>query len=425
MPGAKDYSLQHKGDSAPSLQGASEVESFLSAFTKYGVLLEERCAALEETLRTSGSHSGTTVTQEQALPKKETNLDPLTPLLEDASVDDIMVNGPDAVYFERAGTIEPSDIRFASHEALEQFTVQLMGSMGLRMQPERPFVDARLPDGSRVNIVLPPLSVDGISISIRKIGHTIHSLDTLVQSASLSKQMAEFLKVCASVKLNIVVAGGTGAGKTTMLNSIANHIRPTERIVTIENPSELRLLSPNVVRLEWVENHTALQRITPRDLVKNALRMRPDRIIVGEVRGAEAFDMMQAMNTGHEGSLTTIHANTPRDCLGRIENMISMADLNLPPAAVRKQIATAIHLIVQIMRFEDGVRRVTKITEVVGMESDMIVMQDVFTFKQSGIDEKGSVLGQHLWSGIYPKHHELNRALRDAGMLTVVAGLKV
>jgi pilus assembly protein CpaF len=236
--------------------------------------------------------------------------------------------------------------------------------------------------------------------------------------------MAEFLKVCASVRLNIVVAGGTGAGKTTLLNSIANHIRPGERIVTIENPAELRLTAPNVVRLEWVENHTMLQRITPRDLVKNALRMRPNRIIVGEVRGAEAFDMMQAMNTGHEGSLTTIHANTPRDCLGRIENMISMADLNLPPASVRKQIATAIHLIVQIMRSEDGVRRVTKISEVVGMESDMIVMQDIFSFKQTGVDEKGCVLGQHVWGGIFPKHQELSRALREAGMLTIVGGLK-
>ncbi|MBY0354881.1 MAG: CpaF family protein [Rickettsiales bacterium] len=399
----------------------------MSIFLRYGELLEARCAQLEHAVTQFSyplaSH-GNMVNEGSLAPTGGVlNLDPITPFLEDNKVDDILINGPHAIYIERAGNVMKSDVSFKDHKELRAFAESILAYSGLMLDANRPLIDTRLPDGSRVNIIAPPLSIDGINISIRKNGHTDFSLQSLARNGSMSKQMADFLEICASVKLNIIISGGTGSGKTTLLNGIANHIRPSDRIVTIENPAELRLALPNLVRLEWVDAQNASsthEPITTRDLVRNALRMRPDRIIVGEVRGAEAFDMMQAMNTGHEGSLTTIHANAPREGLTRIENMIGMANLNLPVAGIRKQIASAVHLVIQVMRMEDGARRVVKISEIVGMESDMIVMQDIFIFKQTGTGENGEILGQHNWTGIFPKHHELNKALRAAGMLTIV-----
>lgn len=411
--------------------GDAALQSFFSAFLRYGELMDARCTQIEQQLR---AMSGDPIADHFASSDGYTpvdasmpvNLDPITPLLTDNAIDDILINGPKNIYIERNGNVERSDIEFSGPDALRQFVENILSFSGLRLDPKRPLIDTRLPDGSRVNIVAPPLSIDGINVSIRKIGHTDFSLDTLANNGTINKQMGDFLKICASIRLNMVISGGTGSGKTTMLNAIANHIRITDRIVTIENPAELRLELPNIVRLEWLDTNQSdgLEGITTRDLVRNALRMRPDRIIIGEVRGPEAFDMLQAMNTGHEGSLTTIHANAPRDGLARMENMIGMAELSLPISAVRKQIASAIHMIVQIMRMEDGVRRVTKISEIVGMESDTVVMQDLFTFKQTGVDERGNIIGQHLWTGIFPKHQDLNRALRDAGMLTVIGGTR-
>jgi pilus assembly protein CpaF len=409
----------------------SALQSFFSAFLRFSNLIDDRCTQIENQIRGMQRQSVSVHSTQAAehVPLESgmhVNLDPITPLLNDNTIDDILINGPKSIYVERSGNVERSNVEFSGPESLRQFVENILSFSGLRLDPQRPLIDTRLPDGSRVNIVAPPLSIDGINVSIRKIGHTDFSLDTLANNGTLSKQMADFLKICASIKLNMVISGGTGSGKTTILNAIANHIRITDRIVTIENPAELRLELPNIVRLEWLDTNVSggEEGITTRDLVRNALRMRPDRIIVGEVRGPEAFDMLQAMNTGHEGSLTTIHANAPRDGLARMENMIGMADLNLPISAVRKQIASAIHMIVQIMRMEDGVRRVTKISEIVGMESETVVMQDLFTFKQTGIDERGNIIGQHVWTGIFPKHQDLNRALRDAGMLTVVGGAR-
>lgn len=407
---------------------AEAAENFLSLFMRYGQLLEARCAALEESLHSQRPLAAEIAPRPavDAFANRGTIVDlfPITPFIEDNSIDDILINGPKNIYIERGGNVEHSGVEFADHEALRAFVENILAYSGLHLDADRPLIDTRLPDGSRVNIIAPPLAIDGINVSIRKIGHADFKLETLTSNGTMSKTMADFLRVCASIKLNIVISGGTGSGKTTLLNAIANHIRPADRIVTIENPAELRLNLPNLVRLEWLDAQKegiTSEPITTRDLVRNALRMRPDRIIVGEVRGAEAFDMLQAMNTGHEGSLTTIHSNAPRDGLARIENMVGMANLNLPIVAIRKQIASAVHLIVQIMRLEDGSRRITKISELVGMESDLIVMQDIFTFRQTGQDAQGIIQGQHVWSGIFPKHPDLNKALRDAGMLNLGA----
>ena len=415
-----------------ALESSHGLEHFFSVFARYGALLETRCTQLEAQIEAlSLGHLASISKQSENLYKSEkfsgtVDLEPITPYLYDNGVDDILINGPNTVYVERQGTVFPTDVRFRDEAHLLAFIQSILSYSGLTLDPRHPLIDTRLPDGSRVNIIAPPLAVDGINVSIRKIGHSSYSLDTLAESGSMSKQVADFLKVCASVRLNMIISGGTGSGKTTLLNAIANHIRPSDRIVTIENPAELRLKLPNIVRLEWMDAYgkIALEPISSRDLVRNALRMRPDRIIVGEVRGGEAFDMLQAMNTGHEGSLTTIHANTPRDGMVRIENMVGMADLNLPPISIRRQIATSVNLVVQVSRMEDGSRRLTKISEIIGMESETLMMQDIFVFKQTGLDKSGNVQGQHLWTGIFPKHHELNRALRDAGMLTLVGGIK-
>jgi pilus assembly protein CpaF len=333
-------------------------------------------------------------------------LAPLRPLLEAEEVNDILINSDRSVYIERLGRLEKAAIQFENDEEVFKLAEEIAERIGRTINPHRPLVDARLPDGSRVNIIAPPLSVDGTMISIRKFSKNLITIDRMVAQENLSAALGEFLKVVGKCRLNIIVSGGTGSGKTTLLNAISQHIEPAERIVTIEDAAELKLQQPHVVRLESKPvsfgRHREVE-VTIRELVKNALRMRPDRIIVGEVRGAEAFDMMQAMNTGHEGSLTSVHANHPRDAIVRVENMMNMANLNLPSAGIRAQIASAIHLVVQTSRMRDGHRRITHVSEVVGMESDIITMQDLFTFQTKGEDSEGKLLGEFRWSGIMPR----------------------
>lgn len=332
-------------------------------------------------------------------------LAPIKPLLDDDTVNDILINGATQVYVERQGKLEKTGLSFANDAQVFALAEAIASHIGRHVSVRKPLLDARLPDGSRVNVILRPLAVDGTSISIRKFAKRSITLDDMANSGNISSRLAEFLKVAARCRLNVIVSGGTGSGKTTLLNAISEYIDADERVVTIEDAAELRLQQPHVVRLETrpVRADRREDEVNIRDLMKNALRMRPDRILVGEVRGAEAFDMMQAMNTGHEGSITTIHANHPRDALARLENMINMANLNLPTHAIRSQIASAVHLIVQISRMRDGQRRVTFVSEVVGMESDIITMQDLFSFHSKGEAPDGKLFGEFKWSGIMPR----------------------
>jgi pilus assembly protein CpaF len=334
-------------------------------------------------------------------------LGPIEPLLADAAVSDILVNGPDKIYVERGGVLEKTDLFFNDSHHLMRIIDRIVSRVGRRVDESSPMVDARLPDGSRVNAVIPPLALDGPSLSIRRFGGHKLTVQNYIDKGTLTKQMMDLMADCVKGKLNIMVSGGTGAGKTTLLNILSSYIPDNERVVTIEDAAELRLKQHHVVRLETrppnIEGKGAIKQ---RHLVINALRMRPDRIIVGEVRGEEAVDMLQAMNTGHEGSLTTIHANSPRDALSRLETMIAMAELNLPERAVRQQIASAINLIVQVSRLPDGSRRVTSIAEVTGMEGQVITIQDLFVFERSGYDEKNRVRGTFRPVGIRPKFTE-------------------
>ncbi len=355
-------------------------------------------------------------------------LELLRPLLADNSITDILINGPAKVFIERAGKLERANIAFPNDAKLFAVAEAIAARANRHIFANRPLLDTRLPDGSRVNIIAPPLSVDGLSISIRKFSKQLITLDVMRDQTNISPGLAEFLKVAAHCRLNIVIAGGTGSGKTTLLNAMGQHIDPAERLVTIEDAAELRLEQDNIVRLETrpATIHGNMEdEVTIRDLVRNALRMRPDRIIVGEVRGAEAFDMMQAMNTGHEGSLTTIHANHPRDALARLENMVTMANLGLPSAAMRAQIASAVHLIVQTSRMRDGHRRVTFVSEVVGMESEVITMQDLFTFQPKGEDENGKLVGDFKWSGIMPRFLRRVAYYGEADRMSAALGVKL
>lgn len=354
-------------------------------------------------------------------------MDYLRPYMLEDSVTDILINGPDRVFVERYGKLEHVPVIFPSDTALLELAAAIAAQVGRVMDLKRPVVDARLPDGSRVNIIAPPLSVDGTTISIRKFSKRPITLDVMVEQGNISHSLAEFLKLCGKCRLNIIVSGGTGSGKTTLLNAISEHINPHERIVTIEDAAELRLQQPHVVRLETRPFAVGMSRddeVTMRDLVRNALRMRPDRILVGEVRGPEAFDMMQAMNTGHEGSLTTVHANHPRDAVARLENMINMANLNLPPLAIRQQIASAIHFIIQISRMRDGVRRVAFVSEVVGMEGEVISMQDLFSFQSTG-EVDGKLKGDTRWTGIMPRSVKRMAYYGQAEALSKALGIKI
>ena len=334
-------------------------------------------------------------------------LGPLEELLVDPDISDILVNRFDQVYIERNGVLEPVNAVFKDDRHLMRIIERIVSSVGRRIDESSPMVDARLADGSRVNAIIPPLALDGPVLSIRRFRTDRLGAQDLVTRQSLTQPMLTFLKDAVACRLNIIISGGTGAGKTTLLNVLSSFISDKERVVTIEDAAELTLRQRHVVRLETrPANIEGTGAIRQRQLVVNALRMRPDRIIVGEVRGDEAVDMLQAMNTGHDGSLTTVHANSPRDALHRLDTMIAMANLNLPDKAVRHQVASAINLIVQITRFADGARRVTSITEITGMEGDIITMQDIFVFEKTGINPQGKVTGRFRATGIRPKASE-------------------
>ena len=328
---------------------------------------------------------------------------PLEPLLQDPDVSDILVNTAHEVYVERFGQIELTNVRFADEQHLMRVIERIVDKVGRRIDESQPMVDARLPDGSRVNAVVPPIAVDGALLSIRRFSRVPYDMDRLVANGTVDEVCAAMLKGLVACRFNILISGGTGTGKTTLMNAMSNGIGARERIVTIEDAAELQLQQRHVVRMETrPTNIEGRGEITQRELVRNALRMRPDRIIVGEVRAGEAFDMLQAMNTGHDGSMTTIHANTPRDAISRLEQMISMAGLDLSPRATRSQIASAINLVVQLKRFSDGSRRVVSVQEIQGMEGDVIIMQEVFRYEQTGVDELGKVQGRFVFSGLRP-----------------------
>ena len=338
-------------------------------------------------------------------------LGPLEPLLQDPTVNDILVNTYESVYVERGGVLEKTNVSFKDNTHLMHIIDKIVSSVGRRVDESAPMVDARLADGSRVNIIIPPLAVDGPILSIRRFGTTPLTADDLLSYGEYTPQMLDILQKAVKARLNIVISGGTGSGKTTLLNVLSGFISERERIVTIEDSAELQLKQAHVVRLECrPPNVEGKGGVRQRELVINALRMRPDRIVVGEVRGEEALDMLQAMNTGHDGSVTTIHANSPRDALSRIETMCMMANLNLPEKAVRQQIAAAIQLIVQISRLSDGSRRITHVTEITGSSGDMVSMQDIFLFEKRGVGPNGKVLGRFYATGIVPKFAEKLKA---------------
>ena len=334
-------------------------------------------------------------------------LGPLEPLLKDPTVSDILVNRFDRVYVERAGKLEITGLSFKDNQHLMQIIDRIVSRIGRRVDESSPMVDARLQDGSRVNAIIPPLALDGACLSIRRFGRDPVTSRNMLENKTLAEPMLELLSAMVKGRLNLLISGGTGAGKTTLLNVLSGYIPNTERIVTIEDAAELQLKQEHVVRLETrPPNIEGKGAVRMRQLVINSLRMRPDRIVVGEVRGEEAFDMLQAMNTGHEGSLTTVHANSPRDALNRVENMVSMANLNIPERAIRQQVANAIHAVVQIARLSDGTRKVMTVSEVTGMEGDSITLQDIFIFDRSGLDETGRVRGVFHSTGKPPQFAE-------------------
>jgi len=334
-------------------------------------------------------------------------LGPLEPLLADPTVSDILVNTYKRIYIERRGILEATPVQFRDDAHLMSIIDRIVSAIGRRVDESSPMVDARLADGSRVNAIIPPLSVDGPCLSIRRFGHDRLMADDLLQNKTLTPPMLELLQGCVKARLNVLISGGTGAGKTTFLNALSSYISNRERIVTIEDAAELQLHQEHVVRLETrPPNIEGKGAVAQRQLVINSLRMRPDRIIVGEVRGEEALDMLQAMNTGHDGSLTTIHANAPRDALSRLETMVAMSNLNLPDSAIRRQIASALDLVIQVSRMSDGTRKVVSIAEITGMEDDIVTMQDIFIFRKRGIRENGEVIGEFTPTGIRPKFSE-------------------
>ena len=359
----------------------------------------------------------------QALLDELIGFGPISPLLRAAEVDEVMINGPFRIFVEIKGRLMETGARFFDNRHLISIIQRIVEPLGRHVDEASPMVDARLPDGSRVNVIIPPLALDGASVTVRKFATKKLTTDDLVKFGSMTPEIALVLEEAVRARMNILVSGGTGSGKTTLLNVLSQFIPQGERVVTIEDSAELKLTHPNLVRMESrPPNIEGRGRVAIRDLVINALRMRPDRIIVGECRGAEALDMLQAMNTGHDGSLTTVHANNPRDALSRLENLVMMAGFELPSAAIREQISSAINLVVQQSRMVDGSRKITQITEVTGREGNVILMQDIFTFEQSGFDEKGKVVGQYAATGNIPRFVEL---LRQKGDLRLEMGVFV
>jgi pilus assembly protein CpaF len=334
-------------------------------------------------------------------------LGPLEPLLNDPTISDILVNGAKSVFVERRGKLEPTTITFHNDAHLMNIIDRIVSAVGRRVDESSPMVDARLADGSRVNAIIPPLAIDGPMLSIRRFAVERLGVADLLKFGTLTQPVADVLRAVVIGRLNVVISGGTGAGKTTMLNVLSGFIPATERIVTIEDSAELQLQQPHVVRLETrPPNIEGKGEVPQRELLRNSLRMRPDRIVVGEVRGGEALDMLQAMNTGHDGSLTTVHANTPRDALGRIETMVSMTGISFPIRALRAQIASAINIVIQVQRGDDGRRRVTSVQEISGMEGDIITMSEIFTFRRTGVDAEGNVQGRLEATGVVPAFHQ-------------------
>ncbi|HKQ78408.1 MAG TPA: CpaF family protein [Blastocatellia bacterium] len=334
-------------------------------------------------------------------------LGPLEPLLADPTISDILVNSPNRIFIERGGKLERANVAFNDNDHVMRVIERIVSSVGRRIDESSPMVDARLLDGSRVNAVIPPVALDSPLLSIRRFGKEPLRMNKLIEEGMLTRDIAEMFNMCVQARMNIVISGGTGAGKTTLLNALSAYIPEDERIVTIEDSAELMLQQPHVVRMETrPRNIEGRGEITQRDLVKNALRMRPDRIVIGEVRGGEAIDMLQAMNTGHDGSLTTIHANTPRDALLRIETMIQMAGMRLSERAMRQQIASAIHLVIQVARLSDGARRITSISELLGMERKGVRMQEVFRYERQGVDQNSRVIGRFRPTGVVPQFLE-------------------
>jgi pilus assembly protein CpaF len=334
-------------------------------------------------------------------------LGPLEPLLKDPTITDILVNGHAHVFVERFGVLEPSPVRFKDEKHLIRIIQKIVSAVGRRIDESSPLVDARLADGSRVNAVVPPLSLDGSTLSIRKFAKVPIGMDRLIEIGSVPIQVSEVLKAVVAARRNVLISGGTGSGKTTLLNAMSAFIDNRERIVTIEDSAELQLQQEHVVRLETrPANIEGKGEIIQRDLVKNALRMRPDRIIVGEVRAGEAFDMLQAMNTGHDGSMTTVHANTPRDALSRVEQMIGMSGIDIPPRSARAQMASAINVVVQVARLADGRRKLVSLSELTGMEGEVVTMQEIFRFRQTGVNAEGLVQGKFEATGIRPRFLE-------------------
>jgi pilus assembly protein CpaF len=332
-----------------------------------------------------------------------TGYGPIQPLLDNPDITEIMVNGPKNVYIEKRGLLERTNVVFEDNLHVLKIIDRIVSPLGRHIDPDSPMVDARLPDGSRVNAIIPPCSIDGASLTIRKFRKERLSITQLVESDALTQGMADFLRACVLGRLNIVISGGTGSGKTTFLNVLSGFIPEEERIITIEDAAELQLRQEHIVRLETkLPSVEGKGSVSIRDLVRNSLRMRPDRIVIGECRGGEALDMLQAMNTGHDGSLTTIHANSPRDTLSRLETLVLMAGMDLPIKIVRQQISSAVDVIVQMSRFRDGTRKISAITEVAGMEGDLVVLSDIFKFNQTGVSAEGKILGQHKPTGIRP-----------------------
>ncbi|GAA0182616.1 CpaF family protein [Clostridium sediminicola] len=336
-----------------------------------------------------------------------TGFGPINPLLKDPEVSEVMVNGPHSIYVERNGKIQLTDVQFRDDEHVMHIIDKIVSPLGRRIDESSPMVDARLPDGSRVNAIIPPLALNGPTVTIRKFSKDPFKIEDLIRFGTLTNDMAVFIDACVKVRLNIFISGGTGSGKTTTLNVLSSFIPNDERIITIEDAAELQLSQDHVISLESrPPNIEGKGAVMIRDLVKNSLRMRPERIVIGEVRGGEALDMLQAMNTGHDGSLATGHANSPRDMIARLETMVLMAGMELPIKAIRQQISGAIDLIIQQARLKDGSRRIINITEVQGLEGDIVVLQDIFTFKQSGIDENGKIIGKMVSTGIRPKFYD-------------------